>query len=375
MTFVAIPLLLLALAGTAYTILAAITVGRFDRMAQPAPVAAEPVTLLKPLYGAEPKLAANLASFLDQAWDAPVEMVAGVQRRDDPAIGVARSLGPQVRLVIDATAHGANAKVGNLINMMPAASHDLIVLSDSDMAAPRDYLARVVAALVQPGVGAVSCLYRGRGDAGFWSDMAAMAISYHFLPSVLVARANGHHEPCMGSTIALRRATLDRIGGFAPLADTLADDAAIGHAVNALGLHVACPRLVLDHGCVEASLGDLMRHELRWAATVRGVDPRGYWGLGLTYPVAWALLAVPFAPVAGIATLAAALAARLVLIGRVDRLAGAQTGQRRWLLVRDCLSFVVFILSFSVRSVDWRGARLNMARDGRTIRSQGVENL
>jgi ceramide glucosyltransferase len=224
-------------------------------------------------------------------------------------------------------------------------------------------------------VGAVSCVYRGRGDAGFWSDMAAMAISYHFLPSVLVARANGHHEPCMGSTIALRRDTLDRIGGFAPLADTLADDAAIGHAVNALGLHVACPRLVLDHGCVEASLADLMRHELRWAATVRGVDPRGYWGLGLTYPVAWALLAVPFAPVAAITTLAAALAARLILIRRVDRLAGAQTGRRHWLPVRDCLSFVVFILSFSVRSVDWRGARLNMARDGRTIRSQGVENL
>jgi ceramide glucosyltransferase len=375
MMIVAVPFLLLALAGIAYTILAAITVGRFDRMAAPPAVVPEPVTLLKPLYGAEPKLAANLASFLDQDWDAPIELVAGIQRADDPAIAVARALGSQVRLAIDATAHGANAKVGNLINMMPAVSHDLIVLSDSDMAAPRDYLARVAAALAQPGVGAVSCLYRGRGDAGFWSDMAGMAISYHFLPSVLVARANGHHEPCMGSTIALRRETLDRIGGFAPLADTLADDAAIGQAVNALGLRVACPRLILDHGCVEASLADLMRHELRWAATVRGVDPRGYIGLGLTYPVAWAVLAVPFAPVAGLVALAVALAARMALITRVDRLAGASSGQRRWLLVRDCLSLVVFILSFSVRSVDWRGARLNMARDGRTIRSQGVENL
>jgi ceramide glucosyltransferase len=375
MTIVAAPLLLLALAGIGYTILAGIVVGRFDRARQPPQVTPEPVTLLKPLYGAEPRLAANLGSFLDQDWDAPIEMVAGVQRADDPALAVARSLGSVVRPVIDGTPHGANAKVGNLINMMPAASHDLMVLSDSDMAAPRDYLARVAAALAQPGVGAVSLLYRGRGDAGFWSDLAGMAISYNFLPSVLVARVTSPREPCMGSTIALRRETLDRIGGFSRFADTLADDAAIGEAVNALGLHVACPNLVVTHGCVEASLRDLMRHELRWAATVKGVDPRGYFGLGVTYPIAWAILALPFAPVQALVTLAAAIAARLVLIARVDRLAGAPSGQKRWLVLRDCLSFGVFILSFSVRSVDWRGVRLNMDRDGRTIRTQGVENL
>ncbi|WP_404710900.1 bacteriohopanetetrol glucosamine biosynthesis glycosyltransferase HpnI [Sphingomonas sp. MMS24-J13] len=375
MTTVAILLLLLAWAGIGYTVFAALIVGRFDAAPQPPAVAAEPVTLLKPLYGAEPKLTENLASFLDQEWDAPIEMVAGVQRADDPAIAVARSLGPAVRPVVDPTPHGANAKVGNLINMMAAARHDLIVLSDSDMAAPRDYLARVAAALAQPGVGAVSLLYRGRGDAGFWSDLAGMAISYHFLPSVLVARLGGKHEPCMGSTIALRRDTLDRIGGFARFADTLADDAAIGAAVNAIGLHVACPRLVVTHGCVEASLRDLMRHELRWAATVKGVDPRGYIGLGVTYPVAWAMLALPFAPVQALVTLTAAIAARLFLMARVDRLAGSRSGQKRWLVLRDCLSFAVFILSFSVRSVDWRGVRLNMDRDGRTIRTQGVENL
>ncbi len=280
-----------------------------------------------------------------------------------------------MREIVDPTPHGANAKISNLINMAPAARHDLIVLSDSDMAAPRDYLARIAAALAQPGVGAVSLLYRGRGDAGVWSDLAAMAISYNFLPSVLVARVTSPREPCMGSTIALRRATLDRIGGFARFADILADDAAIGEAVNALGLHVACPRLIVTHGCVEASFRDLMRHELRWAATVRGVDPRGYLGLGVTYPVAWALLAVPFAPVQALVTLAAAIAARLALIARVDRLAGASSGRKGWLVLRDCLSFAVFILSFSVRSVDWRGSRLNMERDGRTIRAQGVESL
>ena len=373
MVLVAIPLLLLALAGIGYTIWAAILVARFERAAEPPPVAAEPVTLLKPLHGAEPLLEANLRSFLAQEWDAPIEMVAGVQRADDPAIAVAQALG--ARAVIDPTVHGANAKIGNLINMMPSARHDLIVLSDSDMAAPRDYLARVAAALAQPEVGAVSLLYRGRGDAGFWSSLAGMAISYNFLPSVLVARSVGAHEPCMGSTIALRRATLERIGGFAAFADTLADDAAIGAAINALGLHIACPRLIVAHGCTETSLSAVLRHELRWAATVRGVDPRGYMGLGVTFPVAWAILALPFAPLPALGMLAGALAARLLLVSEVDRLAGTKSGARRWLVVRDGLSFIVFMTSFFVRSVDWRGARLNMEADRRTIRSQGVETL
>lgn len=380
-----VPLLLIALVGIGYTIVAAVLVGRFAATPPAPAVDARPVTLLKPLHGAEPRLADNLASCLAQDWAAPIEMVAGVQRPDDPAIAVATALRPPVRLVVDATRHGANAKIGNLINMMPAASHDLIVLSDSDIAVPRDYLAQVAAALAVPGVGAVTCLYRGRGDAGLWSDLAAMAISYNFLPSVLVARAIGTHEPCMGSTIALDRATLDRIGGFARFADTLADDAAIGAAVNALGLHVACPRLIVVHGCTEPSLAALLRHELRWAVTVRGVDPAGYVGLIVTYPVAWALLALPFAvqlrslapvaPVVATGVLAAAIAARLLLMRRVDRLARAPGGPRRWLVPRDCLSFVVFILSFFVRSVDWRGARLKMGSDGRTIRPQGVETL
>lgn len=365
MTFVGLLPLLLSAAGLLYTLLAWQTVALFSHAPLAPETLPEPVTLLKPLHGAEPRLAENLATFFHQRWAAPLEMVAGVGRADDPAADVARSLAGDVRLVVDGRRHGANAKIGNLVNMEGAASHDLLVLSDSDMAVPDDYLPIVAAALARPGVGAVTCLYRGRGDAGGWSTLGAAAISYHFLPSVLVGLRLGKARPCMGSTIALRRETLARLGGFRRFADILADDYAIGEAVRDLGLTVAVPRLVITHGCAERSLGALLRHELRWAATVRQLDFGGHAGMVTTFPVPFALLAMTWLPLPGAAALLAGLVARWALARAVDRLAGARSASPWIMPLRDCLSLVVFLLSFLVGSVEWRGSRLAMRRNGR----------
>ena len=363
----AVPLLMLSLAGIGYTMHAAIEVGRFARRPRPTWAASEPVSLLKPLHGAEPRLAQNLATFLDQVGDAPIELIAGVQRADDPALEVLAQLAGEGRIVpvVDPTRHGANAKVSNLINMLPAASHDLIILSDSDMAVPRDYLAVIGGALAAPGVGAVTCVYRGRGDAGRWSDLAAAGISYHFLPQLVLGLALGLARPGMGSTIALRRETLDAFGGFGRFADHLADDYALGEAVRDLGLTVAVPPMLLVHGCPEASLAAVWRHELRWAVTIRRIDLPGYAGMVLTHPVPIALLTVPLAPVPALAVLIAAIGARLALKATVDRFARAATAPAWMLVPRDCLSFAVFLASFVARSVDWRGSRFSMEPDGR----------
>lgn len=369
---IAIPFLLLSVVGTGYTLHAAIVVERFRRRPSPPSVAPEPVSLLKPLHGVEPRLRDNLSTFLDQRWEAPIELVAGMQQANDPAGEVAAGLRQSsfghdrsVTLVRDATPHGANAKIANLINMAPAASHDLIVLSDSDIAVPRDYLTHLAATLAQPGVGAVTCLYRGRGDAGVWSVLAAGAISYQFMPSILVALSFGHPVPTMGSTIALRRETLERIGGFAPFADVLADDNAIGYSVNARGLVIALPTMVLAHGCTEMSFGAVVRHELRWSATIRSVSRIGHAGLVSTFPVAFALLALPFHLHLGAAALAMALAARFVLLGRVDHLVERSSAPLWMLVPRDCLSFAIWFAALFVRSVEWQGRQLAMRRNGR----------
>lgn len=359
---------LLASGGIVYTLAAIVIAGRWTK--PPLPVAPDlpSVTLLKPLYGAEPRLSANLGSFLDQDYPGPIEMICGGQDPADPAAETARSLqahDPRVTICIDGRRHGSNGKISNLTNMARHIGNDLVVLSDSDMAVERDYLARIATAMAAPGVGAVTCLYAGRGDAGTWSRLAASGISYQFLPSVMIGLALGFARPCMGSTIAMARDTLDRIGGFTPFADILADDHAIGEAVRALGLAVVVPPMVVTHGCTETSLAGLLRHELRWNATVRGLDPLGFAGSVITYPLPLALLGLLSpTPIAG-SILVAALAARAALSLRIDRIVGRRTASLGVLPFRDILSLIVFAGSFFIRSVDWRGERLKMEDGGR----------
>lgn len=358
--------LMLALAAIGYTIRAIVAVRRFAHLPRPPIATPEPVTLLKPLHGAEPRLAANLRTFLDQDWPAAVQMVAGTNRADDPAFAVARTLRGDITLRTDASVIGANAKIANLASLLPAASHDVLILSDSDMAVPSDYLIRVTAMLAQPGVGIATCIYSGRADAGFWSRLFAANIDYHFLPSVLVSVALRVGNPCMGSTIAMRRETLEAIGGFAPFADSLADDHAIGEAVRRLGLTVAVvPGLVLTHACSESSWRELLRHELRWHATLRGISPSAHLGSLFTHPLPLALATIPFTPIAGGIATAIALVARLVLARAVDRLCGGRILSPLLLPVRDLLTFAILTATFFTRSVDWRGARLSMQHNGR----------
>jgi ceramide glucosyltransferase len=363
-------LLLFAALGTLYMALATRVLARFFRQNTLALPRTEPVTLLKPLYGAEPRLLDNLASFLDQDHAGPVQLLLGVHRDDDDALPAVRALQSRysqarIDLVIDGTRHGANGKVANLINMMPHAAHDILILSDSDMWVERDYVMRIVTALETPGVGAVSCVYRGRGDAGFWSRLGAAGLSWQFLPGAVFGTALKLARPCMGSTIALHRATLDRIGGFPAFADKLADDFAIGEAVHALGLAVAIPPMLVVHGSAERSFGELWRHELRWGATVRDVVPVAYAMGVIGIPLPLALLGLLIHPTAGAIIALAALIIRLTLAATSHRIAGAQTAPLWWLPMRDCLTLGVFIASLFVRRVDWRGTALNMGADGR----------
>ncbi len=340
-------------------------------MAQAPRLMPQDVTILKPLYGAEPLLPESLTSYCNQNYHAEIQIVFGFQDSVDPAISCVQSLiaahpGSDLELVVDATQHGANRKVSNLINMGGAAKHEIVVLADSDILVAPDYLGRTIASLQAPGVGAVTCLYRGVPVGGVWSTLSAMAIDLHFLPSVIVGKSLGRANPCFGSTIALRRETLSRIGGLSAFADCLADDYAIGEAVRAAGLEVAIPPFVVGHVCPETSLAALLRHELRWARTIRLVDPAGFAGLIMTHALPMAMIGVivdGFGP-AGLAVLASALASRIWLQLVVDRAIGADRGRTLLVPVRDLLSFGVFVAAWFVAAIDWRGHRYGVDRDG-----------
>jgi ceramide glucosyltransferase len=365
--------LFIALAGCAYLACAVAVTGNFatDKAAKPADL--PPVTILKPLKGDEPGLFANLASFCQQDYPAPVQLIFGVPGADDPAIAVVQRLKSsfpcqEIELVIDPTTLGANPKISNLNNMMRKARHPVIAFADSDIAVPRDYLLRLVAALEEPGVGGVTCLYHGVAIAGFWSRLSALALDGHFLPSVLIGLRTVLATPCFGSTIALRRSDLEAIGGFAAFADCLADDYAIGAALRKKGLKVVIAPFLIAHSCAEASLAQPWRHELRWARTIRAVDPTGYAGSFITHPLAFALLACLFgAIVSGAALALLAILSRIVLLhavaGRSDL-----APYPYWLVpIRDLLSFAIFVWSFFGRDLMWRAREYHVRADGTLI--------
>ena len=365
--------LLLSLVGAAYAIAAGVLAGRLVRRPVAQASQAPALTLLKPLRGEEPGLERNLIGFLDQDYAGPVQLVVGVQDPADPALPIVAAVkrarpDADIAVVVDDRQHGANRKVSNLINMLAQARHETLVLSDADIAVGPDYLTRISAALAEPGVGAVTCYYRGEARAGSASTLAAMGVSYGFLPNVILGVALGMAKPCMGSTIALTRSTLDRIGGFEALRDVLMDDYDIGRGVRSLGLRVALPEFLVDHGCSEASFGEVVAHEMRWAVTVRMIDPAGHYGSVVTHPLAWALIGTALfagAPVAWAAA-ALALAARLFLKWRIDRSAGQGSGPFWLLPFRDMVSFAIFLASLFARAVYWRGERFRVS-SGRTM--------
>jgi len=360
----------LSLCGTLYAMAAALEMRRFAGGSVPPLASSPPVTLLKPLYGQEPGLLANLRSFCTQAYTAPVQIVFGVQDRGDPALGVIDRLkadcpGQDITAVVDERRHGSNRKVSNLLNMIPSAAHEVLVLSDSDIGVPPDYLRCVVAALARPGVGAVTCLYAGQAGAGFWSLIAAMGVSYHFLPNMIAGTSWKLASPCVGATIGIRRAVLDEIGGFAALRDLLADDYEIGRRVRAKGYEVSVAPPIVTHTATEAGALELFAHEIRWGRTIRMLDATGYAGSLVTYCFPLALCALVLLGTAfTLAAFAAALAGRVLLKVTVDRVVGRRTGPIWLLPFRDLLSFLVFLVSLTGRSVRWRDASFRIGKTG-----------
>jgi len=250
------------------------------------------------------------------------------------------------------------------------------VLSDSDIRVPANWLTQVTGALARPGVGLVTCLYKGEAAAKtLWARLAAMGTSYDFLPNVVTGLSLGLAEPCMGSTIALTRDVLTRIGGFNAFANYLADDYEMGRAVRRLGLTLAVPAIAVSHNASETSSEELFRHELRWMRTVRGINPAGHAGSIITFAVPLALMAailLDFQP-ASLLVLGIALGARLFLKYRMDRIFALQAGPAWLLPMRDVLSFVVFVTSLFGETVHWRGTRLLVASDGMISPSESIE--
>ncbi len=365
------PLAAASLAGCGFLLFATRAVMRFTSAPQTIlAVDQKPVTILKPLHGHDLELVENLRSFCRQTYP-EFQIIFGVQSPDDPALPVAEAIHQEfpdldIAIVVDTARPFRNMKVNNLNNMLRLARHPWLVIADSDMRVTPNYLAIVTAPLADEKVGVVTCLYRGMaGDRGLWSRLGAMQINLGFLPQALLGHSFGVGDGCFGATIALRRQTLDEIGGFAAIGDQLADDHALGQAVRSRGLKIELSSYLTDTIVHEPDFAHLFAHETRWARTVFLVQPAGYAGSVLTYPFPLALLAS-----AGLPVMWAILLIFITFLIRVTT--ARQTAcalkvtppNSLILLMRDLLSFGVFVTSFFRRTVRWRSHSFTTQSDG-----------
>ncbi|MGH9555610.1 MAG: bacteriohopanetetrol glucosamine biosynthesis glycosyltransferase HpnI [Terriglobales bacterium] len=370
----------LTLAGVAYSILCLRASRRFrETSIPPASGFAPPVSVLKPVRGADPEAYENFRSHCAQDYP-EFEIIFGVADPADPAVSVVERLiadhpNRQIRLVCSQNL-GANRKVSSLIQMLAQARHSHLVIADSDIRVPPDYLRRVLAPLADPAVGMVTCLYRGVPAATLGSLLESVTTAVHFAPGVLAARLlDGGLRFALGSTIATTRDVLGRIGGLEPLVDYLADDYELGARTAGAGLKVVLSDLVVDHYVPPYSLSGFLEHQLRWGRGMRQSRPAGYAGLFVTYLLAWALLAAAALSVTpagafafsqdAAAVLTAGLAFRLALVYSVGiRALGDRALWRRlWLIpLCDLFGLLVWAGSYLGRQVSWRGERLTLEK-------------
>ncbi|CCG39859.1 bacteriohopanetetrol glucosamine biosynthesis glycosyltransferase HpnI [Magnetospirillum molischianum] len=360
-------------AGCVYQIAAAILVRRFAAASRLVPVERPPVSLLKPLHGAEAGLDTALESTLRQDYPA-FQVLFGVGDPSDSALDVVRALpapppGGEVMVVVRPGGPARNRKVANLLSMWPEARHDLIVVADSDVRVDRGYLDDLVAPFADPTVGVVTSLYVGRFGEGLWSRIGALGINHGFLPSALVARALGRCDGCFGASIAIRRSVLERGGGLDAVADLLADDWALGAMARAQGLRIALAARPVDIVVTEPDLRTLFDHEIRWARTIASIDRAGYFASIITQPFGLALLAAGVSLVAGsvgvgLVVLGAASACRLWAVRAEEAAFGLPRADLTDLALREILSVAVYAVASAGRTVLWRGRRFVVRRDG-----------
>ena len=341
----------------------------------PRPGGQPPMTVLKPVAGAEPNLEQNLRSFCTQDYP-EFQVLFGVRDARDPAIPIIEQLVREyphrgAALIVDPAVAGSNYKISNVLNMMPHARHELLVVADADCRVGPTYLAEIAASFADPSVGAVTCVYKGTPFRPCLADrLGAMFINEWFLPSVLVALLTERLRYCFGATMAVRRDVLQAIGGFQVLASYLADDYMLGHLVAVAGRKVVLAPHIVDITVDEGSFRVLLRHELRWARTMRTVRPVSYALSGLTDVIPLSIL---WGLVRGFGNADVILVALAVVLRVLTHYAARArlnlSGPAMpWLVpLRDLLTFGIRVMSFAGRRVAWQNRGFIVQPDGRMI--------
>ncbi len=380
---------LLAIAGLGYYFVAMLGARSFLRQPRFPVGFAPPVSVLKPIHGVDPDQAEAFASHCRQNYPGEVELLFGVSSLDDPAAAVVRQLQADfpdqaIQLILCPEVLGPSGKVSNLAQLVQHTRYDYMVINDADIRVGPNYLAHVLAPFApqpdQKPVGLVTALYRGCAHQTLGSKMEALGIATDFASEVLTSRflERGLHFG-LGSTLAVSRAALDAVGGLVPLTEYLGDDYELGARIDRAGF-----RVELSHETVETSVhpwtfSGYLRHQLRWARTMRDSRPGGYAGLVVSWGLAWAFLNL----IASGLSLSSFALFSLALLFRVAVALGVGVGilgdrqvlRDLWLVLpRDLLALGVWAWSYASDSITWRGERY-LLKKGKLLPLESKKDL
>jgi ceramide glucosyltransferase len=338
-----------------------------------------PLTLLKPVHGVEPGLEAHLATFFEQDYP-EYEILFCARSAEDAGLLTARRVAehfphiPTKFLVTGGQPDYINAKVASMEIMEAAATHEILVVSDSDVRVTPEYLRAVVLPFADKRVGAMCCPYRGvAAEGGLWARLEAVGMSVEMTAGVLVARSLEGMQFVLGPTMAFRRETIQRMGGFRVTADYCADDFVLGNETFKLGETVVLSHHAIDHMVINSTFMASLKHQVRWMKSTRFSRPKGHFGTALTFSLPFGLLGLAAAallghPGWGLGLLGWAVLTRLALSIAVGRLV---VGDSSWfgLLVlypiRDLMGFGFWAASYLGNRIHWRGRVFQLLPGGK----------
>ena len=336
------------------------------------------VTLLKPLKGCDSATEQCLRSWLAQEYTPPLQVLFGVASGQDPVCELVHNLlkefpNVDAQLLVCGPLAGANLKVSKLMQLEQLAKHEVLIVSDADVRVPPDFLGNVVAPLQDQRVGLVNCFYRLANPTTLALRWEAVAINADFWSQVLQSRSLKDLDFALGAVMATRRGPLSEIGGFASLADCLADDYQLGKRIAGRGYRIALCPLVVECWSEPMGWGAVWRHQLRWARTIRVCQPVPYFFSILSNGTLWPLLWLGLNPTEPVLV--------FTLFCLVIRSATALNLQRRltllrpplwsaaWVWIKDLLQTAVWLLAFLGNRIEWRGERMRLRRDGTLVRA------
>jgi ceramide glucosyltransferase len=342
-----------------------------------------PVSNLKPVRGLDPDAYENFASFCRQDYP-DYEILFCVGDTADPALPVLQRLvrdfpERRIRIIIGSGRDAANDKVAKLARMVEEASYEHLVISDSDVRVEPNYLSKLMAPLANPKVGAVTCFYVTTGQKHWVDQLQETGMLSDFYAGILVAEQLEGVKFALGPTIATTRTRLEAFGGYAAIENRPADDLLVGRLIAEQGYEVRLLRYAISTVPDYGSLSELFHKRLRWMTVMRHMRPWGHVGLIFTLGLPWAIIAVAVHPSFAIAAIYLGgyfvfRAAMTALIGAWGLKQRGVWGKLILIPLWDAFATVIWLTSFTRRSIRWRGQDYRI-RNGELVPAVAGEEI